>query len=119
MIFNVAAANCDDHSKNFSFLFDPKSGWQLAPAYDVTYAYNSESQWVHQHLMSVNGRFEGIARGDILEVAERFGIEASRAILDEVLDAVGRWGSFAKWSGVPDEIAAGVADDHLANALRR
>jgi hypothetical protein len=42
----------------------------------------------------VNGRFQGISRGDILEVAERFGIEASRAILDEVLNAVARWEEF-------------------------
>ncbi len=119
MIFNVAAANCDDHSKNFSFLFDQQNGWQLAPAYDVTYAYNSESPWVHQHLMSVNGRFEGVTRGDILEVAERFGVEASRAILDEVLDAVARWAEFAALSGVPDEIAEEIADDHLVAALRR
>jgi hypothetical protein len=45
--------------------------------------------------MSVNGRFQEITRGDILEVAERFGVEASRAILDEVLDAVARWQEFA------------------------
>jgi serine/threonine protein kinase HipA of HipAB toxin-antitoxin module len=71
MIFNIAAANCDDHSRSFSLLFDSGTGWQLAPAYDVTYASNSESEWVHQHLMSVNGRFQGITRADTLEVAER------------------------------------------------
>lgn len=39
MIFNVLAANQDDHGKNHSFLLDDKSrAWRLAPAYDLTYS---------------------------------------------------------------------------------
>ena len=37
MIFNVRAANADDHGKNHSFLFDG-GRWRLAPAYDVSFA---------------------------------------------------------------------------------
>jgi serine/threonine protein kinase HipA of HipAB toxin-antitoxin module len=33
--FNVMAANCDDHSKNVSFLLREGGAWELAPAYDV------------------------------------------------------------------------------------
>jgi hypothetical protein len=68
--------------------------------------------------MGVNGRFEGITRRDILEVAERFAVEASRAILDEVLDAVARWEEFADLSGVPAEIAAGIAEEQFVGTLR-
>ncbi|MEP7059233.1 MAG: HipA domain-containing protein, partial [Actinomycetota bacterium] len=31
MVFNVAAANCDDHAKNVSFLLPEDGSWQLAP----------------------------------------------------------------------------------------
>ena len=36
MAFNVMAANCDDHTKNFAFLLRQDEPWTLAPAYDVT-----------------------------------------------------------------------------------
>ena len=39
MCFNVFAHNRDDHSKNFSFLYDEnKKEWHLSPAYDLTYS---------------------------------------------------------------------------------
>lgn len=35
--FNILAGNCDDHSKNFSYLYDPGEGrYVLSPAYDLT-----------------------------------------------------------------------------------
>src|ERR1022692_3587697 len=77
MAFNVAAANCDDHTKNFSFLLPKQGGWRLSPAYDVTHAYAPTSQWTAQHLMSVNGRFAGITRADLVEVADRFQVPAA------------------------------------------
>jgi len=41
--FNVIAANCDDHTKNVSFLLREGGVWELAPAYDVTYVlYDNE-----------------------------------------------------------------------------
>ncbi|MBL4587563.1 MAG: type II toxin-antitoxin system HipA family toxin, partial [Flavobacteriales bacterium] len=40
MAFNVLCFNCDDHTKNISFLMDRNGEWRLSPAYDVTYAYN-------------------------------------------------------------------------------
>lgn len=36
MVFNVMAANIDDHSKNFSFMLSPTNGWHITPAYDLT-----------------------------------------------------------------------------------
>ncbi len=39
MCFNTFSHNRDDHSKNFSFLYDSKSlRWKLTPAYDMTYS---------------------------------------------------------------------------------
>jgi len=59
MAFNVMGANCDDHTKNFSFLLEKGGAWQLAPAYDVTHAYNPQGTNVHQHLMSVMASLKG------------------------------------------------------------
>jgi serine/threonine-protein kinase HipA len=35
--FNVAAVNCDDHTKNFAFMLDPSENWRIAPAYDTCF----------------------------------------------------------------------------------
>lgn len=39
MCFNVFAHNRDDHSKNFTFLYDDiNDSWRLSPAYDLTFS---------------------------------------------------------------------------------
>src|SRR3546814_7442817 len=74
MAFNVMARNCDDHTKNHAFLLREGGRWELAPAYDVTHAYNPNGEWTYQHLMGVNGKFNGIKRDDLMAVAKRFGV---------------------------------------------
>ena len=74
MAFNAMAANGDDHTKNISFLLREGGRWRLAPAYDLTHARNPDGEWTRQHLMSVNGKFRGVTRVDLLETADRFGI---------------------------------------------
>jgi serine/threonine-protein kinase HipA len=70
--FNVMAKNCDDHTKNISFILREQTTWELAPAYDLTFAYNPKGEWIYQHLMSVNGNFNQIGRDDLLILADRF-----------------------------------------------
>jgi len=111
MVFNVAAANNDDHTKNHSFLMDRSGAWSLAPAYDVTHAYNPKSIWTSQHLMSVNGKFAGAGYKDFIAVAERFDVEGARAIMGDVNDAIGSWPEFAAAAGVPASATAEVAAD--------
>ena len=36
IVFNVAIDECDDHTKNFSFMMKEDGVWRLAPAYDLT-----------------------------------------------------------------------------------
>ena len=91
MVFNVLAANCDDHTKNLSFLMDESGQWRLSPAYDVTHAYNPKGEWTYQHLMSVNGKFQGITRADLAAVGDRFLIPGYRRIINTVGEAIGRW----------------------------
>ena len=111
MAFNVAAANCDDHTKNFAFMLAPGRAWELAPAFDVTHAYNPRSEWVSQHLMSVNGAFDRVTRADLLAVADRFVVPGAAPALDQVLTVVADWERYATAAGIETEDAAHVAAD--------
>ncbi len=113
MVFNVAAANCDDHTKNFSFVLAAGEDWQLSPAYDVTHAHAPGSEWTRQHLMAVNGKFAGIAREDIMNVADRFEVPSATRIIEQVLEAVDEWPQRADEAGVPEATANGIAA-HIA-----
>ncbi len=105
MVFNVATVNFDDHVKNFAFLMDRAGRWQLAPAYDLTYAENDA--WTRQHQMSVNGRFRDIKRADLLRVGRTFDVPAAgRRIIEQVMEALDGWSSYADAAGVPEDMAA-------------
>ncbi len=111
MAFNVMARNCDDHTKNLSFRLKPGGSWELAPAYDVTHAYNPSGEWTYQHLMSVNGKFAGIGRDDLLEEADRFGIPRPKEILHRVRAALENWLEFSREAALPAATADRVAAD--------
>jgi serine/threonine-protein kinase HipA len=111
MVFNVLGANCDDHTKNFSFLLsEPSGSWGLAPAYDVTYAYNPAGQWTYQHLMSVNGKFRDIGRDDIMAVADRHLVPRASAVVEEVREAVSQWPEYADEAGLTQAASAAVSE---------
>jgi serine/threonine-protein kinase HipA len=111
MTFNVVARNCDDHTKNFSFLLPQGGEWQLSPAYDITHAHNPKGEWTSQHLMSVNGKFDDISRDDLLTVAERFSVPHAKSAIQEVQDAVARWHEFSQAAGVSQTESDRVARD--------
>ncbi|HZZ20995.1 MAG TPA: type II toxin-antitoxin system HipA family toxin [Opitutaceae bacterium] len=106
MAFNFVASNHDDHTKNFAFMMKEGGDWQLAPAYDVTYAYRPESEWVSAHQMSVNGKFANAGREDFLALADTFAVPGARDIIEEVWAAALRWPEFAAKAGVPEGDAA-------------
>lgn len=111
MVFNVASANCDDHTKNFSFVLPENGQWALSPAYDVTHAHTPASRWTRQHLMSVNGRFAGISRADVRDVADRFGVPGASGILAQILDTTAKWPAFAAEAGLPQAVSKRIEDD--------
>ncbi len=111
MAFNVMARNCDDHTKNFGFLLTQGQGWELAPAYDVTHAYNRKGDWTYQHLMSVNGKFDDITRDDLLAEADRFGVRRSKDLLADVRGALENWASYAKEAELRTSTGDGVSKD--------
>ena len=76
MCFNVFAHNRDDHSKNFSFLYDEnKKEWHLSPAYDLTYS----SSFNGEHATTINGEGKNPNIEDILAVAKYIGIKEKQA----------------------------------------
>lgn len=76
MCFNVFAHNRDDHSKNFSYLYDDnKKEWHLSPAYDLTYS----SSFNGEHATTINGEGKNPNLDDILAVAENIGLNEKSA----------------------------------------
>jgi serine/threonine-protein kinase HipA len=112
IVFNVAAVNRDDHTKNVSFLCDDRGRWSLAPAYDVTFAHNPSGRWTSRHQMSVNGKFDGISRDDLFALADRFAVPSVRAAFADVLAAVERWPEFAADAAVDTRAVDMIGDAH-------
>lgn len=72
MCFNIFAHNRDDHSKNFSFLYNEiKRKWELSPAYDLTYSNSIGGE----HATTVAGNGKNPTIKDILKVAENIGLK--------------------------------------------
>jgi len=104
MVFNVMGRNCDDHTKNFSFLLrQGTTTWELAQAYDVTFAHNPAGEWTHQHLMSVNGKFKDFTAQDMLAEANRFGIGTAKRVMDQVRTAIENWRTHATEANLPED----------------
>ncbi len=75
MCFNVFAHNRDDHSKNFSFLYDEKkSRWSLSPAYDLTWS----STYYGEHTTTVDGNGRDPGLKELLAVGKQAGLSARR-----------------------------------------
>lgn len=115
MVFNIAARNQDDHVKNISFLMDRNGIWSLAPAYDVTYAYDRTNHWLSRHQMSVNGKLDNITMNDVLSCGKRMNISKNkiRKITEEVNAAVGRWQMFAENAFLNEQTCLEVSQNHV------
>ena len=113
MAFNVAARNHDDHTKNFAFLLAQGGQWELAPAYDVTFAYDPSNIWLSHHLMSVNGKNDDIDREDLMTVAARFSIPGAKAAIEGVNAAIASWPKYAATAGVHDDEIRRIAELHV------
>jgi serine/threonine-protein kinase HipA len=114
MVFNVVARNQDDHVKNIAFLMDRGGRWSLAPAYDLTWACQSDSQWLGAHQMTINGKRDDFAMGDLRAVARVAGLRRGYAerVQEEVVAAVSNWRAIAEEVGVEDQIADRIARSH-------
>lgn len=87
MCFNVFSHNRDDHSKNFSYLYEEKkSQWVLSPAYDLTYS----SSIGGEHATCIDGNGRNPQKKDLYEVGKRAGISSAkvRKIAEEIEEIV-------------------------------
>ena len=76
MCFNVFSHNRDDHSKNFSFIYNEDlNKWEFSPAYDLTYSYSINGE----HATTINGNGVNPGLNDILKVAEKIGLDKKKA----------------------------------------
>lgn len=108
MVFNVFARNCDDHTKNHTFIMNLDGTWKLAPAYDVCHAYRPGSEWVSFHSLSINGKRDDINKDDMLQVARLINCRNPQAIIDEVLQTVSHWMDFADEAKVDTDMAKAI-----------
>ena len=83
MCFNVFAHNRDDHSKNFTFIYEEAEDcWQLSPAYDLTYS----TTYYGEHTTSVDGNGVNPSVKELMNVGRKAGI--SKARCEEIIERV-------------------------------
>lgn len=83
MCFNVFAHNRDDHSKNFTYLYDETSDiWRLSPAYDITYS----NTYYGEHTTTVDGNGKNPGEKEILAVGMAAGMQKIKCI--EIMNQV-------------------------------
>ncbi len=98
-VFNLLAANQDDHSKNWAFLQADDSQWQPAPFYDVTFSPHP----FNEHATA----FGGFGKAPPLKVMKKLATSAgfanwndAKQCIQEVADALSQFAVLAKQQGV-------------------
>lgn len=86
MVFNVIGRNQDDHTKNVEFLMDKDGDWRLAPAFDMTHSFRTDSPWVSKHQMTINGKNDNFVLDDLLKVARENRIKNATDIVESIRD---------------------------------
>jgi len=112
MVFNIVARNQDDHTKNFSFLMNKNGVWKLAPAYDMTFAYNPAGNFTAHHQLTMNGKRDDFTRQDLLKFAEQMNIKKTNEVIEEVIAAVSNWNKYAKNLDIPYKIIEFIHKTH-------
>jgi len=90
--FNVAVGNRDDHLRNHGFIFG-KTGWRLAPAFDVNPNIDKG-----EHVLNIDDMDNRPDLETVLNTAVFYGLDDSKArqVVQEVVTAVGGWREMAK-----------------------
>lgn len=98
-IFNLLAANQDDHSKNWAFLQADDGQWLPAPFYDVTYSPHP----FNEHATAFGGYGKAPPQNVLQKLAASAGFahwgDAQKCI-DEVADALSYFATLATQQGV-------------------
>lgn len=82
-MFQCFAHNRDDHSKNFTYLYEAdEDKWHLSPAYDLTYS----NTYYGEHTTSVDGNGRNPGRKELLAVGTGAGMKKTRC--EEIIDEI-------------------------------
>lgn len=108
LVFNIISNNTDDHNKNFSFLLEENGRWRLAPAYDVTFIFNTNATGPNtDRKFSVGGKTSDISLSELLDFAKQNDIRNAAAIISRVTSAVTRFDEYTEscnirqpWRGI-------------------
>lgn len=87
MCFNVFSHNRDDHSKNFTYLYDESAdSWRLSPAYDLTYS----NTYYGEHTTTVDGNGRNPGKKELLAVGTMAGMkkELCMDIITEIKNCI-------------------------------
>jgi serine/threonine-protein kinase HipA len=115
LLFNLLAANADDHGKNHAFLYDRETRqWQLSPAFDLTYAPAALSRGL---TIAGEVRPDAPALRAFLATVALSSAQVS-TLADEVLAAIARWPEFARTAGVSKTQSAEISATHRQLAER-
>ena len=101
-MFNLYAANQDDHTKNWSFLQDDNGQWRLAPFYDVTFSPTPHNQ----HTMS----YAGYGQEPTIKAVQQLAAQANYSWKDaqnqiaKVVESLSNWKETAKDFAVTPEV---------------
>lgn len=111
MVFNVLMNNRDDHAKNFSFILNEESEWQVSPAYDLTFQDGPGGE----HQTAVQGHGAGITRTLLLKAAQSASINANvmNAIIDEVAEVA------SGFTGVAQDLADAIPREEIRRVAGR
>jgi len=115
MVFNVVAMNQDDHTKNISFLMNKTGEWRLSPAYDISWSYNPKGIWTSKHQLSINNKWDGITKQDLIDVAQNVNIKHAVQIIQQVCEGVSHWTMKARECSIPKDIIKAIDDTLLYN----
>lgn len=109
-VFNIIARNQDDHVKNIAFLMDRAGQWKLAPAFDISWAYNPLGLWTNQHQMSLNGKRDLFTFDDLAAGGRSAGLTKSavKQVVKDVTYSVSGWRKVAEKAGVRREFIAQI-----------
>jgi serine/threonine-protein kinase HipA len=100
----TSQGNSDDHAKNHAFLLDSSGKWKISPAYDLTPSRLRLQPGIRSTSVLGN-KSEKIPLSTLKELADEHGIGDPMSIIQQVAEAVRKWGDFAKTAGIPKKIA--------------
>ena len=101
----------------FSFLMNEQGAWELSPAYDMTYIFNTGGFLPETyHCMMIHGKLTDISLADVMALAKENGIRPAEKIVHEVASAIMDFRKIATQCGVSDNWIAAV-ENTLNNYL--